>query len=128
MDHRNSRDAAHTALEANCDRALRVPCYCEENVWRLAHRRLKNTEIQRQNYYVMFVSNEKQCVPMCHQLAREDDGPCFWDYHVILLETTNHTSLVWDMDSRLTFPCPLKEYLEETFLEQVPEEYQPLFR
>ena len=35
------RTAAETALSCASDRDLRVPCYCEENVWRLAHRRLR---------------------------------------------------------------------------------------
>jgi len=127
MDHQSELcKAAQTALEAPSDRSLRVACYCEENVWRLAHRRMQNNTTTS-TYYVVFVSNERQCVAMWHQMAREG-GPCFWDYHVILLETTpDHKTLVLDMDTQLSYPCPFNEYLKDTFL-QVMGQYAPLFR
>lgn len=119
-------EAARTALEAPSDASLRVSCYCEENVWRLAHRR-RTLEGTTSTYHVLFVSNPRQCVAMWHQMARED-GPCFWDYHVVLMETTaDNLTFVLDMDSQLSYPCPLEEYLEDTFL-KVMGKYAPLFR
>ncbi len=66
-----STEAAKSALQATSDESLRVPCYCEENVWRLAYRK---SRLQRSGeaYYVAFVSNPKGCVPMFEQLAAED--------------------------------------------------------
>ena len=66
-----STEAEKSALQAPSDESLRVPCYCEENVWRLAYRR---TRLQRSGeaYYVAFVTNPKACVPMFEQLAAED--------------------------------------------------------
>ena len=116
-----SKEAIRTALEAPTDCAIRVPYYCDENVWRLAHRHLSC------HCHVVFISNARQCVAMHHQLVRDDDGgPCFWDYHVILIKTENDETVVLDMDSSLSYPCPLQEYLQRSF---VPEgDYAPLFR
>jgi hypothetical protein len=120
MGRHFSSEAAQTALEALSDRAVRVPFYCEENVWRLAHRHSTTT-----NCHVVFISNARQCVAMYHQLAGED-GPCFWDYHVILIKTENSKTVVLDMDSRLSYPCPLVEYLQESLVQD--GDYAPLFR
>lgn len=104
--------AAKTALEAPSDRSLRVPCYCEENIWRLAYRKVheqstsstttSTTSPARSrspstSYHVAFVSNPAGCVPMFQQLAAAggfDDPsnpskPVFWDYHVLLISVTN---------------------------------------
>lgn len=66
-----SLDAAKSALQAKSDASLRVPCYCEENVWRLAYRKIYQQKTQ-ETYHVAFVSNPKACVPMFEQLAAED--------------------------------------------------------
>jgi protein N-terminal glutamine amidohydrolase len=138
--------AAESALKAPSEMSLRVPCYCEENVWRLAFRKLyqqtnelKTTTLQ---YYVIFVSNPKACVPIYQQRAStHPNKPIFWDYHVILLSTQKSTSknysnkqqppcLVWDMDSHLPCPCPFDRYMEAAFWDypQWPPEYRPYFR
>jgi protein N-terminal glutamine amidohydrolase len=152
--------AAATALEAPSDQSLRVPCYCEENVWRLAIRKLPASKkggsqtVNDENghshqYHAVFVSNPRKCVPMFHQLAAKDPkDPCFWDYHVILFCTTttlnatpasektsserdeSTTTVVYDMDSYLPYPCPLKDYLKASFAREkkFPKEYEPQFR
>lgn len=123
----DSREAARTALEAPSDQSLRVACYCEENVWRLAYRRLYNNR-NNSTYYVVFISNEHQCVAMWHQLAaRTGMQPCLWDYHVILIETSQDKSFVLDMDTKLSYPCPFAEYMKETF-QKGTERHTPLFR
>ena len=103
--------AAQTAIDAPSDRSLRVPCFCEENIWRLAYRHLygggsssnSGTDISSSSsssspsscWYVVFVSNPIGCVPMMQQLAAvtssglndtQKNQPVFWDYHVILVE------------------------------------------
>ena len=109
--------AAETAISASIrhDYDLRIPYYCEENVWRLAYRKLyyqdqmkqptnegrnNNDDNKNETYYVAFISNQQKCVPMYHQraatapstsstLQRKEEIPCcFWDYHVILLGVT----------------------------------------
>lgn len=76
------------------DSDLRIPYYCEENIWRLAYRKLyfqkhitqhqilneieKSTSIPNkindkninsERYYVVFISNPQKCVPMYNQRA-----------------------------------------------------------
>ena len=67
-----SSEAAKSALEATSDSSLRVPCYCEENVWRLAYRKVYQQQQTRGTYHVAFVSNPKGCVPMYEQLAADN--------------------------------------------------------
>jgi protein N-terminal glutamine amidohydrolase len=141
--------ARRTALSSASEQELRVPYYCEENVWRLAYRLLHgNTKgyspVDRENtsYWVVFISNERKCCPMLQQLASEDPEtkPCLWDYHVILLETTKvirrgktvEETKVLDVDSTLPFPVSLQDYVNSTFIkfsnEEANRKYSPLFR
>lgn len=137
MEHATANDdsAAKTALDAPFDQSLRVPCYCEENVWRLAYRMLNGkTKSSSKEYYVVFISNPMQCVPMFHQLAVKDPSkPCYWDYHVILIsysENDKPAAQVLDMDSHLPYPCGLETYLSSVFPTEIqwPDEYLPYFR
>jgi hypothetical protein len=128
--------AAQTALDAPSDQSLRVPCYCEENVWRLAYRKLQdnNKVDSRLEYYVAFVSNPLQCAPMFQQKAEKNPSkPCYWDYHVILISYSEEDASfvqVFDIDSHLPYPCSLEDYLANVFPGEVewPMEYLPYFR
>jgi hypothetical protein len=123
------RTAAESALQVNTDQDIRVPYFCEENVWRLAHR--KTHQEPENRYFVAFISNPMKYVPMFQQLASGNvDRPCCWDYHVILLSLTlpEKKVIVWDFDSRLPYPCPLSDYLEQSFPYDYREAYAPLFR
>ena len=132
----SSASATSTALTANDDRDLRVPCFCEENVWRLAYRKLHSAPMSdassshaqskgesKSQYFVVFVSNPSKCVCYFQQRANPDPlTPVFWDYHVLLFEqrpsqekNDDQATLVWDVDSYLSYPCPLVEYLDESF-------------
>lgn len=139
MDQSASPSAAETALEAPSDQSLRVPCYCEENVWRLAYRKLQSMTQDDDNdssgYYIAFVTNPLKCVPMFQQLAvKNPSKPCYWDYHVILIsyseEDDNSSAQVFDMDSHLPYPCSLEFYLVNVFPSEIPwpDEYLPYFR
>ena len=129
-----SCEAATTALQAPSDQSLRVACYCEENAWRLCQRKLRNNP-NKNAYYVVFVSNKHQCVAMWHQIAARQgpNNPVLWDYHVYLMESTtattdtNKKTRVLDLDSNLSYPCPLDEYIMHTFQTDM-EQYAPLFR
>jgi N-terminal glutamine amidase len=137
--------AATTALSSHNDHDLRVPFYCEENVWRIAFRklhgfhpmegRLNSSTMRDTKYIVLFISNERKSVPMFHQRTSLSPGekPCVWDYHVILLEVdrTKNNLLVYDVDTTLVpYPIPLSDYLSATFsaVEQYCPEFVPLFR
>lgn len=132
----NRKSAGMTAKAAASEHDLRSPYFCEENVWRLAYRRLVDGGSsnscttatsckENEEYYVIFISNDERCCPMLYQRASDDvNRPCFWDYHVILIQSSKvvgssrkHANVVQvlDMDSILSYPCPLDEYLDQTF-------------
>ena len=90
--------AATSSIQVNNDQELRVPCYCEENVWRLAYRRHNNRikvdltteeqiEVPSIFDYVAFISNPIKSCPMYCQKARVNEC-CVWDYHVILISSS----------------------------------------
>lgn len=133
-----SAEASTVDLHLSPERTLRVPCYCEENIWRLAYRRTCiHAEATAIKYNVVFISNKPKCCPMFYQKASKCvSSPCFWDYHVVLLATSEtlpsvdntgsstvkvdtarvkETTYVLDLDSNLPYPCPLSLYLKETF-------------
>ena len=133
--------AAKTALEESPDQSLRVPCYCEENVWRLTYRKIHGAQQEsdkKVHYHVVFITNPQKCVPMFQQLASAHPlKPVFWDYHVILISSTttsdnneNVVSIVLDIDCHLPYPSTITDYLNHVFPPdlQLPEEYQPYFR
>ena len=143
MDKESPISAALSALDAPSDQSLRVPCYCEENVWRLVYRKLHSSQHHQKvdgpspQYYVVFITNPSKCVPMFHQMAASHASrPCYWDYHVILISYSKEQDedeilvQVYDMDSHLPFPCSLEEYLTRVFPNQIPwpPEYLPYFR
>ena len=136
-----SLEAARSALEATSDASLRVPCYCEENIWRLIYRKIyqQQTEAAKYcSYHVVFVSNPKACVPMFEQLTADDrETPVMWDYHVLLFMTitTSEDSVapkiyVLDIDSHLPCPCPLEDYVKMVFPNHTDwvKDYLPYFR
>jgi protein N-terminal glutamine amidohydrolase len=136
-DNHLQKSAAATALSAATDQELRVPCYCEENVWRLAYRKTQQQAGTTIQYYVVFVSNPSQSVCFFYQRANADPmTPVFWDYHVLLFEhdTTANMVNVLDVDSYLPCPCPLAEYLQQAFPDSTeldPEQLaqiSPIFR
>jgi hypothetical protein len=141
--------AGATALKCDSEKKLRTPCYCEENVWRLAYRRLKaggdGNDIggkENEEYYVAFISNVERRCPMLYQVASESPSkPVFWDYHVILIRSSKVVkrgksvvqAQVLDMDSNLPYPSDLKAYLDASFDFEFRDEeeqkiYEPVFR
>jgi len=70
----SDNSAGETARTCSSELKLRTACYCEENVWRLAYRRLKGPlnetnqtndrasagGKENQEDYVVFISNEQR--------------------------------------------------------------------
>jgi hypothetical protein len=100
--------------------------YCEENVWRL----LARPELERCRAWAVIVSNEVGHFFALRQSAgRPGDGLVCWDYHVFAVaEETDGQRWVLDFDSELEFPCPLTDYLVETFVPLRSQPSAPLFR
>jgi protein N-terminal glutamine amidohydrolase len=88
-----------------------VRLYCEENVWFLGQEpRLANFSKK-----AVFVSNNRRECALFHQRASPSPMlPITFDYHVFLI-CHNHGWQVWDLDSVLSLPTQLKEYLDKTF-------------
>lgn len=148
--------AEETALQCASDHDLRVAYYCEENVWRLAYRMRHHLHGNHHHYspdedtrfWVVFISNVIKSVPFFHQRTSQDPNKSVcWDYHVILIGNTTSsanmqhhhhdedddnigetTMMVYDIDSRLPYPCPLHQYLQQSFPYEWPEPYNPMFR
>lgn len=141
--------AEATAIQSSShDHHLRVPCFCEENAWRVVYRHLHGQDAERNisdwdNYHVVFVSNENRCCPFFRQRAKPNDPEEYvcWDYHVIVIRSkkivdnnqpTKNTTEVLDIDTWLPYPCPLQDYLDESFPHannpRLDPQYLPLFR
>ncbi|XP_070604361.1 protein N-terminal glutamine amidohydrolase isoform X2 [Erythrolamprus reginae] len=88
----------------------------EENIWKLCeHIRSKN-QCPIEEFYAVFISNDKKKVPLWKQQAGYGDQPVIWDYHVILLHVPNgDQNFIYDLDTVLPFPCPFGTYIEEAF-------------
>ncbi|XP_042371503.1 protein N-terminal glutamine amidohydrolase [Plectropomus leopardus] len=87
-------------------------CYCEENVWKLCEFVRTERTAPLEDLFVVFISNENRMVPLWRQKSGRGDQPVIWDYHVVLLHVApqSSSSVVYDLDSELPFPCSLKLY------------------
>ncbi|GMR53699.1 hypothetical protein PMAYCL1PPCAC_23894 [Pristionchus mayeri] len=100
-------------------------CYCEENVY-LMGKELSD-QWPGQSFHVLFISNPSRSVLISNQRAKENEIVC-WDYHVVLLHLHHDLSSIYDLDTRLPFPCPASQYLTHSFPKGVSPELTPLFR
>ena len=81
--------------------------------------------------HVVFVSNEKQVVPLWRQKAGKDEEKLvIWDYHAILVYKPDHRCIVFDLDSNMPFPTFFHKYVTETFRTDaiLNPEYHRFFR
>ncbi len=115
-----------------------APCYCEENIYLLLET-LRDGDSHEDStgrglgtdpgdYRVIFVTNEQRGCAFLEQKAVPPGRPIVWDYHVVLLAGRGSKALIWDLDTRLDFPCPAIEYLDRTFPRNLEEALRPLFR
>ncbi|XP_071879847.1 uncharacterized protein [Anas platyrhynchos] len=91
-------------------------CYCEENVWKLCDYIRSRGERPVEEFYAVFISNERRMVPLWKQKSGHGDEPVVWDYHVILLRVSSgEQNFTYDLDTELPFPCPFDMYSTEAF-------------
>lgn len=97
--------------------------FCEENVW-WAAKELIDRGFDVTHMQVLLFTNPSQSVLLFNQLAAEDGHPVAWDYHMVLRAQIDASVLIFDLDSRLDFPTPLHDYLQNTFPDQaeLPEQ------
>lgn len=92
--------------------------FCEENIWHLC----QNPELEEFKKDVLIISNINRNCSFRFQKSPNGDELVWWDYHVILLASQPELHLIYDFDSTLEFPSPLKNYLEATFhIEHIQE-------
>ncbi|XP_019622561.1 PREDICTED: protein N-terminal glutamine amidohydrolase-like [Branchiostoma belcheri] len=120
--------AAAEKILPSSDECVYTACYCEENIYKLCEWIRDNTS-RIQEFYVVFISNSAQQVPLWMQKAGRQYGPgkpVVWDYHVILLhQREGQQTDVYDLDSMLPFPCNFSRYCTATF--HSDEELRPQF-
>jgi hypothetical protein len=98
-----------------------APYWCEENAWHLCVEPAVGQDAR-----VVVISNPSRTVALWHQrAATDDDLPVLWDYHVIVVGSD---LVVWDLDTRLGFPVPADDYLEQTFRRAAPPRLRPQLR
>ncbi|QQP37935.1 Protein N-terminal glutamine amidohydrolase [Caligus rogercresseyi] len=127
----NPKDRDLTQFVPTKTRCSYHPCFCEENVWKLADGVRSKSPGELAKTYVVFVSNKKQVVPLWRQKAgRDEDQLVVWDYHVIFIYKPDERVLVYDLDSELPFPTYFHKYVTETFRTDaiLNPEYHRFFR
>lgn len=96
--------------------------FCEENIFHLAKSRQIN------DCKVLILSNPTRSILLAHQKSGQQ-GFIIWDYHVILLEKTDTSYCIWDLDSSLGTPVAADHYIENTFQVSATEkQYQSLIK
>lgn len=98
-------------ITTNRENCTYTSCYCEENVWKLCEfvRTERTTHLEQ--VFAVFISNKNRTVPLWKQKSGRGDHPVIWDYHVILLHISPQSdTMVYDLDSVLSFPCSLQLY------------------
>lgn len=114
--------------ELRADAKTYTSCYCEENVLRLmAHPAIQAfLAVSPPQWHVIIITNSTSSVAVLEQRAgsEEEGGLVVWDYHVVLA-TPQH---VFDLDSRLPFPCPTEAYISNSFPRPPGSPWSPCFR
>ncbi|RWS24866.1 protein N-terminal glutamine amidohydrolase-like protein [Leptotrombidium deliense] len=103
----------------------------EENIWKLCEY-IKNTD-QLRDCYVVFISNDIQATAVFQSKNGSELNDCLvvWDYHVFLIYAPeNEEPMVYDFDTRLPFPCTLREFVIRSLKSEsmMRSEYHRLFR
>ncbi|NXL84378.1 NTAQ1 amidohydrolase, partial [Alectura lathami] len=88
----------------------------EENVWKLCEYIGSQDRYPLEEFYAVFVSNDRRMIPLWKQKSGHGDKPVVWDYHVILLHVTGgEQNFIYDLDTVLPFPCSFDTYSLEAF-------------
>eukprot|EP01084_Bolivina_argentea_P226916 383227_1 len=118
----------------NTNNCVYTSCYCEENVWNLCDKVRKEGR-NLNDYFAIFLSNNNKSFPIWHaRSAKSNDKPVIWDYHVIFLWFNKQNpikSLIFDLDTTLSFPCLIEEYIKKAFQYpqlQLKDQYKHNFR
>jgi len=89
--------------------------YCEENVYLLCKKFLE--EYPDLPSYAVFISNPTRTVAVWQQALEgyDENTPVVWDYHVVLFVECGQRPYIYDLDTRLPFPCEASYYAAQSF-------------
>lgn len=128
----------HTLASLTRDIVPYASHYCEENVYKLIEQMYATLESQildEISIFAVMISNESKRTPIWMQKLENSTGkdePVIWDYHVVVLVTSNDPTkqLIFDCDSVLPYPCPSTKYIIKSFRPHMPirPEFRQLFR
>ncbi|KAI7868560.1 N-terminal glutamine amidase-domain-containing protein [Spinellus fusiger] len=104
--------------------------YCEENIYQLCKTVQEKNSALLKDLTVIFISNEQRSIPLWKQNMCRNEWPVIWDYHVILHCRTSVTSVIYDFDTVLQFPCSALDYIKESLRPEytLKEEFKRWFR
>ena len=129
----NTKKKSMIIPEWDIDSCVYTSCFCEENVWKLCERTRKEN-FNLDDFYVIFLSNQHKQFPIWNAKSAEStDAAVIWDYHVIYLwinKLDKNKSLIFDLDSRLSFGSLINEYIVKSFRPDMvlKDEYKHNFR
>lgn len=109
MDRENPPGSWEPPDRESCERQA---YFCEESIWRLCSR------CPNRLGAALFFTNKTQALWMAEQSAGRVGEWIAWDYHVVLLAERigiNAGLWIFDLDSRLPWPCALSDYLARSF-------------
>jgi hypothetical protein len=100
--------------------------FCEENIWWLC----QEPALGEGKRWVVFISNDERACPMWCQRAVPPGEMIVWDYHVVAMVEAAQGLMVWDLDTRLGLPTPIKRWAQGSFphLARTPTALSPRFR
>lgn len=121
---RHIRDRAAMLVPPSLPAIVKTPFYCEENIFLLCEAFISLQE----EVSAVFISNELKTVcsygatvnslgltnacqvALWNQKLSKDPGSVVvWDYHVVLLlRSSDGQHWIYDFDTRIAIPCPLK--------------------
>lgn len=106
-----------------------TPYFCEENVWWLAAE-MSDRGVDAADLSVLLFSNRYASIALRQQRAAPPGALMAWDYHVVLSAPGAGGFRIYDLDTRLPFPCLQGHYLAATFPEQrrLPDRWRSLVR
>ena len=122
---RATRRGMIALLKSDC---IYTSHYCEENVYQLLS---QFPDSLQTHLYTVFCSNPTRSVFFWNQTLSQPNEPVIWDYHVFLvyLNQQEQISLVYDLDSLLSFPISCADYLDKGLVERdYPSQYQRFYR
>ena len=113
-------------LMINTSNCLYTSQFCEENIWHLCQQICADGNFTQSE--VIFLSNTNKQIAVYSQQAVPAHQAIIWDYHVILKTNYQNKTVIFDFDSRLSFPCLINDYLSNSLPAHIPSQFKTQFR